>query len=177
MISCDRTATSLRRGGLRRARTIDHSPEWIVHPHRGGELPIPFRGARREPRGDLGMLLRDIAGLTDIVGQIARDHSSKDDMLSQFFNRGAFALPAIGRYGTAARNMFSGPGLASVDSAFLKDIAFSEKTRFQLRAEFSNLFNRANFSNPIAQLANPRYGQITGAGAGRAAQLGLKFLW
>lgn len=113
----------------------------------------------------------------DIVGQISRSHSSKDDMLAQFFNRGAFALPAIGRYGTASRNMFDGPGLVTVDSAFLKDIAVRESMRFQLRAEFSNLFNRANFSNPIAQLANPRYGQITGAAAGRAAQLGLKFLW
>jgi hypothetical protein len=113
----------------------------------------------------------------DIVGQIAREYASRDDMLLQFFNRAAFAMPAIGRYGTASRNMFDGPGLATVDSAFLKDIAVVEKMRFQFRAEFSNLFNRVNFSNPVAQLANPRYGQITGAGAGRAAQLGLKFLW
>jgi hypothetical protein len=92
-------------------------------------------------------------------------------------NGNIFAMPGIGRYGTAARNMFSGPGLATVDSALLKDIAVTEATRFQLRAEFSNLFNRVNFNNPIAQLANPRYSQITGAGAGRAIQLGLKFLW
>ncbi|MDZ7637178.1 MAG: TonB-dependent receptor [Bryobacterales bacterium] len=113
----------------------------------------------------------------DIVGEIARDHASKDDMLAQFFNRSAFALPSLGRYGTAARNMFSGPGLVSVDSALLKDINVSETMRFQLRGEFTNLFNRANFNNPIGQLANPRYGQITGAGPGRAVQLGLKFLW
>ncbi|HUQ91039.1 MAG TPA: TonB-dependent receptor [Bryobacteraceae bacterium] len=113
----------------------------------------------------------------DIVGQIQREWANRDDMIAQFFNRSAFAMPATGRYGTAARNMFSGPGLATVDSAFLKDIAVSERMRFQFRAEFSNLFNRANFSNPIAQLANPRYGQITAATAGRAAQLGLKFLW
>ena len=113
----------------------------------------------------------------DIVGQIMREHATTDDMLAQYFNRSAFAMPGVGRYGSAARNMFSGPGLATVDSALLKDITVTEGTRFQLRAEFSNMFNRVNFNNPIAQLANPRYGQITGAGAGRAIQLGLKFLW
>jgi len=91
----------------------------------------------------------------DLVGKIAREHANLDGMLLQFFNRGAFALPATGRYGTAARNMFSGPGLATIDTAFLKDIAVTEKSRFQLRAEFANLLNRANFGNPIGQLANP----------------------
>jgi hypothetical protein len=86
-------------------------------------------------------------------------------------------MPAIGSYGTAARGMFSGPGFQSTDAALLKDFNVAETARFQLRAEFSNLFNQVNFSNPIAQLANPRYGQITGSGAGRAVQLGLKFIW
>lgn len=113
----------------------------------------------------------------DLVGLIERAYSSKDDMLSQFFNRSAFALPAAGRYGTAARNMFSGPGSATVDAAFLKDVAIVEGIRMQFRAELSNLTNRVNFGNPIGQLANPRFGQITGAGSGRAVQLGLKLLW
>ncbi len=113
----------------------------------------------------------------DIVGEIARDYSSRDDMLSQFFNTAAFRLPSVGRYGTAARNMFSGPGYVTVDSALLKDVNVTETMRFQLRGEFTNLFNHANFNNPIGQLANPRNGQITGAGPGRAVQVGLKLLW
>jgi hypothetical protein len=113
----------------------------------------------------------------DIVGNIERDHASRAEMVQEFFNKGAFSLPAIGRYGTAARGMFSGPAFQSTDAALLKDFNVTETARFQLRAEFSNLFNQVNFSNPIAQIANPRYGQITGAGAGRAVQLGLKFLW
>lgn len=113
----------------------------------------------------------------DIVGDFNRKHSSKDDMLAQFFNTSAFALPSVGRYGTAARNMFSGPGVVNVDTALLKDIDVTETVRFQLRGEFTNLFNHANFSNPVAQLANPRYGQITSSAGGRAVQLGLKLLW
>ncbi|MCC7341643.1 MAG: hypothetical protein IT170_11205 [Bryobacterales bacterium] len=113
----------------------------------------------------------------DIVGDFIRSHASKDDMLAEFFNTSAFVLPALGRYGTAARNMFSGPGLVTVDTALLKDINLTETMRFQLRGEFTNLFNHANFSNPVGELANPRYGQITGAAGGRVVQLGLKLLW
>jgi hypothetical protein len=113
----------------------------------------------------------------DIVGDFNRDHSSKDDMLAQFFNTSAFVLPSLGRYGTGARNMFSGPGVVNVDSALLKDVDLTETVRFQLRGEFTNLFNHANFNNPVGQLANPRYGQITGSAGGRAVQVGLKLLW
>lgn len=115
--------------------------------------------------------------LPDIVGDYSRSHSSKDDKLAQFFNTAAFAMPSVGRYGNASRNMFSGPGLATVDTALLKDVDLTETVRFQLRGEFTNLFNHANFNNPVGQLANPRYGQITGAGAGRSVQIGLKLLW
>jgi len=76
-------------------------------------------------------------------------------MITQFFNKSAFAMPATGSYGTAARGMFSGPASVSTDAALLKDINVTETTRVQLRADFSNLFNQVNFSNPVAQLANP----------------------
>ena len=35
------------------------------------------------------------------AGNPIRDHSSRDDMIAQFFNRSAFVLPAIGTYGAA----------------------------------------------------------------------------
>ncbi len=112
----------------------------------------------------------------DIVGKPERDHSSQNDMVRNFFNRSAFVPPGVGRYGTAGRGIFSGPASVSTDIAILKDIAVREN-RVQFRAEFFNLFNQVNFSNPVASLANARYGEITGAGAGRAIQFGLKYLW
>ena len=111
------------------------------------------------------------------VGAIKRDHSSRADMITQFFNTGAFATPAIGTYGSAGRNIFSGPALMSTDMAILKDIRVRENQRFQFRAEFFNLFNQVNFNNPVATLSSATYGRITGSQAGRAIQLGLKYLW
>jgi hypothetical protein len=113
----------------------------------------------------------------DLAGQPEREHASRADMIGNFFNRSAFTLPAVGRYGNAGRSLFSGPALVSTDLAILKDVALWEQRRVQFRAEFFNLFNQVNFSNPVATLANARYGQIIGAGAGRAIQFGLKYLW
>jgi hypothetical protein len=113
----------------------------------------------------------------DQVGQIARSHSSRADMVANFFNRDAFVLPAIGRYGTAGRNIFSGPAIVSTDLAVLKNIRVFEQQSFQFRAEFFNLFNNVNFNNPVATLSSSTYGRITGSQPGRLIQLGLKYIW
>ena len=113
----------------------------------------------------------------DQVGIIKRDHSSRADTVAGFFNRAAFVTPQIGTYGSAGRNIFSGPSLMSTDMAILKDIRVRESHRLQFRAEFFNLFNQVNFNNPVANLASATYGRITGSQAGRAIQFGLKYLW
>jgi hypothetical protein len=113
----------------------------------------------------------------DQVGAIEREHSSRDDMIANYFNRDAFALPGIGTYGTAGRGIFSGPALANTDLAILKDFSLTEVLRLQLRGEFFNLFNNANFNNPVADMTSAQYGRITGARAGRTVQVGAKFIW
>jgi hypothetical protein len=113
----------------------------------------------------------------DTAGKAERSHSSRADMVSQFFNRGAFVLPGIGRYGSAGRGIFSGPAQVSTDLAILKDIRVREQHRVQFRAEFFNLFNQVNFSNPVANLSSATYGRLVGSQAGRAIQFGLKYLW
>ena len=87
------------------------------------------------------------------------------------------STPAPGTYGTSARGLFSGPANVQTDFAILKDFPFREELHFQFRAEMFNLFNQVNFTNPTASLTNARFGQITGAGAGRSMQMGLKVLW
>ena len=113
----------------------------------------------------------------DIVGVAERSHSSRSDMVAQFFDRAAFVLPQLGKYGSAGRGILSGPAQVTTDMAILKDVYVRENYRFQLRGEFSNIFNQVNFSNPVAQLSNARYGQITGSQPGRVVQVGLKFIW
>jgi hypothetical protein len=113
----------------------------------------------------------------NIVGDPRRSHSSRDDMIQNFFNTAAFAQPPDGSVGTSGRSILPGPANVNTDLAILKDIRVTEATRFQFRAELLNAFNQVNFGSPITTLNNARFGQITSAGDGRMIQLALKFLW
>ena len=64
-----------------------------------------------------------------------------------------------------------------MELAVIKDILIREGHRFQLRAEFFNALNHANFDNPVAVMTHATYGTITVVRPGRMIQLGLKYLW
>lgn len=71
--------------------------------------------------------------------------------VEQWFDPFAFESPASGTRGNLGRNTIIGPGLATFDLALAKTFkatGLSEQVSFQFRAEFFNLFNRANFSIP-----------------------------
>jgi outer membrane receptor protein involved in Fe transport len=71
-----------------------------------------------------------------------------------YLNPAAFAMPAPGTYGNLARNALRGPGLFQLDMTLHKQFIVTEKTNLEFRAEFYNLFNRANFAVPPSSLAN-----------------------
>jgi hypothetical protein len=104
---------------------------------------------------------------------------------NQYFNPNAFVLPATGTYGNVGRNVLTGPGLATTDFSVAKNTAISEKLRAQFRAEFFNIFNRANFATPNAVVfsaagsaPSSTAGVITStASTSRQIQFGLKLLW
>ena len=104
---------------------------------------------------------------------------------NQYFNPNAFAIPASGTYGNVGRNVLNGPGLATTDLSIAKNTAISEKLRAQFRAEFFNIFNRANFGTPNAVVftsagsaPSSTAGVITAtASTSRQIQFGLKLLW
>jgi len=58
------------------------------------------------------------------------------------------ANPALATYGTLPRNFLRGPGYINFDMAFSKTTAITERVKLEIRAEFFNIFNHANFLNP-----------------------------
>jgi len=104
---------------------------------------------------------------------------------NQYFNPAAFLPPATGTYGNVGRDPLVGPGLANLDLSLLKTATISEKFRVQLRAEFFNLPNHANFGTPNAVVFSsasstptPTAGVITATATNsRQIQFGLKLLW
>jgi hypothetical protein len=104
---------------------------------------------------------------------------------NQYFNPNAFILQPAGTYGNVGRDVLYGPGLATTDLSLAKNTSISEKLRLQFRAEFFNIFNRANFGSPNAVVfasasatPSPTAGVITSTSTtSRQIQFGLKLLW
>jgi hypothetical protein len=58
------------------------------------------------------------------------------------------ADPALATYGTVPRNFLRGPGYFNTDIALSKTTAITERVKLEIRADFFNIFNRVNFTNP-----------------------------
>ena len=94
-----------------------------------------------------------------------------------------FQEQQTGFYGTLGRNTAEAPGLATFDMAINKGFALSERADLQFRAEFFNLFNRANFGAPSLTTfsrgrASGSFGRITRTtSTSRQIQFALKLLF
>jgi Carboxypeptidase regulatory-like domain/TonB dependent receptor-like, beta-barrel len=92
-------------------------------------------------------------------------------------------------FGNAGRGTIIGPGLVNFDFSLFKNTyvrRISENFNVQFRAEFFNIFNRANFDTPFDNnvLFNPDGTTVGGAGTldtmattARQIQFGLKLIW
>ena len=96
-----------------------------------------------------------------------------------YFNTALFTPSAIGFEGTANRAFFHGPGLNNFDMSLLKDVKLAERSSIQLRFEFFNIFNHAQFYDPSGNITSgpSSFGIINSARPGRIGQIAIKFLF
>jgi hypothetical protein len=83
-----------------------------------------------------------------------------------------------GSFGTANRRFFHGPGFNNFDMGLTKRIPISEQKAFEIRGEFFNIFNHAQFNNPSGNISNQaNFGIVTSARPPRIGQVSAKFFW
>jgi len=72
-------------------------------------------------------------------------------------------VPGTRHYGSLGRNALVGPTFKQLDIALYKDTALTEHLTMQLRADFFNILNHPNFSNPVlpAFIADPAANPIS----------------
>ena len=101
----------------------------------------------------------------------------------QWFNLAAFRAPLRGTWGNMPRGLLRAPGLWQVDLALGKRTRLTERFNLDFRAEMFNLFNRAQYGLPNANISQPaQFGRITsvvnatptGSGGPRQVQLMLR---
>jgi hypothetical protein len=128
-----------------------------------------------QPNGQYALL---VPGMT--AKDVRRDHTSTGDMVAMYFNTAAFvpvnSMPR-GIYGDAKRGLIYGPGDVNTDLAVLRYVNLRSGVRVQVRGEFFNVFNHANFNNPNAVVSSTTFGRITSAAPGRVIQLAAKLIW
>ncbi|HEY4047155.1 MAG TPA: TonB-dependent receptor [Acidobacteriaceae bacterium] len=101
----------------------------------------------------------------------------------------SFGYPTcINLRGNAGRNILTGPGLTNLDFSLVKNNHIAESLNLQVRTEFFNLLNRANFQVPplingtdifdSTGAPNPNAGVLTSTTtSSRQIQLGVKLIW
>jgi len=104
---------------------------------------------------------------------------------SQWLNPAAFVCPAtpgwsigqpctigdnpssdiapIGRFGNSGVGIVTGPGTVNLSTALGKSFLITERIRVKIEGSFTNLFNHVNLADPVLDIANPSFGQITSA--------------
>ncbi len=117
--------------------------------------------------------------LATLTGQPGLTAGPKTLRIEKWFTTEAFAATPDNSFGTAPRNVLTGPGQFTFDLALSKQIAIKDGIQLQYRAEFFNAFNRTNFHLPDnnagrAALPNPEFGRITGSLDPRTIQMALK---
>ena len=141
--------------------------------------------------GDTSLAGSSATDMPDLVGPIhimnPRTSAAHTGSFT-YFDQSAFAATSCslvgsvltgecGTFGTANRRFFHGPGFNNTDLGMTKRIPITEAKAFEIRGEFFNIFNHAQFNNPTGNISNPNFGKVTSARAPRIGQVSAKFSW
>ncbi len=91
--------------------------------------------------------------------------------ITRWFDTSAFAAPAPFTFGNSPRSSLRGAPLATTDVTLEKSVRLNERFKFDLRGEFYNILNHANFNIPGATFGAADFGLVTSARPGRTVQL------
>lgn len=107
--------------------------------------------------------------------------SGRHNEIAAYFNIASFAQADPGTFGTLARNSIYGPAFLNTDAAAYRNFPLhflGDAGRLTFRAEFFNLFNRADLSSPNSSVGSKTFGQITStSGSPRILQFSMKLFF
>jgi hypothetical protein len=143
-------------------------------------LSVLYRANSGEP---LTITAGSDRALTGLGGQVA-DQVSDDvyqdtsgELNSQFLDRAAFALPALGTYGNMDFFSVRGFKVWSLDMALSRIFDLGTVRRVEVRAEIFNPFNAAIPNNPAVALSSPTFGRVTTMRDPRIMQFAVKYVF
>jgi Carboxypeptidase regulatory-like domain len=119
-----------------------------------------------------------VGNVTTVNPRAANPNCLTSDGTGCYFLPTAFAVnTTLGTFGTANRRFFHGPGFNNTDFGMLKRTRLTERFSFDLRFEFFNIFNHAQFINPDGNISDSSFGTVSKARDPRIGQVSAKFYW
>ena len=98
-----------------------------------------------------------------------------DGTVDNWFNKNAFTIVPAGVFGNTPRNSLRGPGFVTFDLALQRRVTVSDRLAASLRWDVFNVFDRANFGNPNANVRGSNAGTISSlAGDARLMQFSVR---
>ena len=128
--------------------------------------PLVRASAADAARGTSGTLRADYDGGTITIPNPTTAH---------FFNTGVFSVPAAGTFGTAGRNIITGPGTRQLNAQLARDLRFGRSHAVTLALSATNLLNDVNFAAVDTYVNSPTFGQVLSVRPLRSAQLNIRF--
>ncbi len=140
--------------------------------------------------GDASLVGSPATDMPNLVGPVHKYNPRSTPGTWTYFSQSAFTAtqcaltpagvlvgPDCGSFGTANRRFFHGPGFNNTDLGVQKLIPVTETKSFEIRGEFFNIFNHAQFTNPSGDISSSTFGNITNARDPRIGQVSAKFIW
>jgi len=94
---------------------------------------------------------------------------------------GSAGCPGLGPLsllGNTRPAQLSDPGFRNVDASLFRDFGIYSRIKFQIRGEFTNVFNLTNLGAPSATMNSSTFGEVTGSGgSNRIMQVGGRILF
>ncbi len=119
---------------------------WVAFMESGAFFSPSFSGSDPSNTNTVG-------GLPDRVCNGNVDPGKR--ALGRWFDPTCFAVPPAGRFGNSGVNVLEGPGRHEHDLTISKRFNITERLVFSYAMAITNLFNRANFNNPSANISVP----------------------
>ena len=107
----------------------------------------------------------DPTNINAFAGSVSRGTGSSaaigKQSITNWFNPGAYAIPAAGTFGNAGYGILKGPDSQVLNAALFKSFPLVRETSVEFSGSFSNVLNHPNFGNPDVVINDPNVGKIT----------------
>jgi outer membrane receptor protein involved in Fe transport len=121
------------------------------------------------------------------IPHLINNGNSRVAMEKEWFDTSAYCVtgsagcPGLGPLnllGNERPAQLSDPGYRDVDASLFRDLRIYRNIRFQIRGEFTNVFNLTNLGTPSATMNSSTFGEVTGSGgSNRVIQVGGRILF